>query len=253
MSSFSTPHSPPETPLKPAMAVDKENVTPKTRPLQTPSRSSVPEITAKSPLKTAAQQSKTRPFELPSRSGIQEPAVGTPSKASQQPLQVPSTLPQDDHEDDPVIKEVPPPEQIHSDASDAPTEEAEDDQQAERDTPPSSNPDGPLQPMDWDEFEGRYRNAMQKANDEEDALLAEFDKYVEVGQSSIMLVFNANGSSRHSHFGLQLQLSVTMREVGSGEYPGQVSLDLTDVFQVENSTTLCPAGREQVEGKARSL
>jgi hypothetical protein len=187
MSSFSTPHSPPETPLKPTMAVDKENATPKAGSFETPSRSGVPEPIAESPSKNA-QRPKARTFEVPSRSGIQETAAGTPLTDVQQQeprseVQIPSTLPHDEHEDGSAANKVPRLEQINSDASEDPTGEAEDDRQAEHDTPPSSNPDQPLQPMDWDEFEGRYKDAMQKANDEEDALLAEFDKYVEVSHT----------------------------------------------------------------------
>ena len=156
----SIPSSPPETPLKPTMAVDNENLTP-----------------------------KSRPSDDPSGTGTKEPAAETPSKDLEQSkprsvVQVPFTLPHDDHEDTPVQKNVLQIEQIRSDPSTDQTQVADDDRQAEIDTPPSSDPD---QPMDWDEFESCYKKVIQKANDEEDALLAEFEKYFEVSQLSLLL------------------------------------------------------------------
>jgi hypothetical protein len=157
------------------MAVDKENVTPNARSFKGPSRTGIKESTAETPSKNV-QEPKVPSFEVPSRSGIQEPK-NCPE------VQVPSTLPHDDDEDGPVKTSVPQTDLVHSDASDIPTEDAEDDRRAETGTAPISSPDQSLQQMDWNEFENRYRDTMQKANDEEDALLAEFDKYVEVSQS----------------------------------------------------------------------
>jgi len=179
----STPHSPPETPLKPAIAVDNGNLAPNARSFEAPSKAGVQEPASETASKNS-QQPNARSFEIPSRSGIQEPAAETPSKKFQQSkprseVQCPSTLPHDEPEDGSANKPVPEIEQIHPDASVDPTEEAEDDHQVETETLPVSNPDQPLPPMDWEEFEGRYRDAMQTANDEEDALLVEFDKYVE--------------------------------------------------------------------------
>ena len=187
----STPHSPPDTPLKPTMAVDKENVTPKARSFEGLSRTGIKESTAETPSNNV-QEPKAPSFEVPSRNGIQEPAAETPSKGVQQPkncpeVQVPSTLPHNDNEDGPLKTSVPETDLVHANASDIPTEDAADDRRAETDTAPVSCPDQPLQQMDWNDFESRYRDTMQKANDEEDALLAEFDKYVEVSQSFLSL------------------------------------------------------------------
>lgn len=181
-----TPHSPPETPPKPAMALDNGNLTPKARSFENPPGNGGQEPASEAPSKNS-QQPKAHPLEVPSRSGMQEPVAETHSKKTQQPnprseAQVSSTLPHDGPKDGLVNKTVPEIEQIHSDASESPTEEAEDDHQAETEILPVLNPNEPLPPMDWEEFEGRYRDAMKKANDDEDTLLEEFDKYVEVSK-----------------------------------------------------------------------
>lgn len=153
----STPHSPPETPLKPAMALDNENLTLKVRSSNTPSK---PEPKRSSP-------------ESPSKTIKQSQIVSE--------VQVPSTLPQHDEEDGPVDKDVPQVEQIHSDPSEDPTEKIEDDREVEAaDAQP--DPNAELPEMDWAEFQDRYREAIDKADEKEGKLLEEFEKYFEVGQ-----------------------------------------------------------------------
>lgn len=47
-------------------------------------------------------------------------------------------------------------------------------------TAPSPSTPGHLAPFDWDEFEGRYEQALAEANNEEKELLEEFDRLVKV-------------------------------------------------------------------------
>jgi hypothetical protein len=189
MFSASTPNSPPETPQKggqkaASMAVEKGNIT-----------------------------SKARSFDA-SRTGDSGPTVGTlanvPQRSSSQPLEnfhpaprpesgspsLPQTLSHDDLEDNTVQKSGktqtdPQLDQNDSDATQDPTEELDESHQAEQETPASTNtnPDEPLEPMDWNDFEDRYRAAMQKANKEEDDLLVEFDAYVTVCGSIYSVFF----------------------------------------------------------------
>jgi hypothetical protein len=156
----STPHSPPETPLKPTMAVDNETLTPKRRPLDTPSKNGAKRTVDENPSK-----------------GVEQPKPGPE-------VYVPSTLSPDDNEDRPANQNVHQVEQACSDnISEAQTERVEEDTEVETEVTEPDNPNTELPPMDWVDFENRYSEAIQKANDEEDKLLAEFEKYAEVGQA----------------------------------------------------------------------
>lgn len=145
------PHSPPQTPLKPTMAVEKEN-------LQSP--------------------------DIPLNNDAHRPPAETPSKATKQTrsspeVQVLCSLPHNDHGDRPVNNAVHQPEQIRSDPSDAQTEVTEDHPEPEtEDIEPDYNTK--LPDMDWADFENRYDEAIAKASKEEQDLLAEFEKYAEV-------------------------------------------------------------------------
>ena len=153
----STPHSPPETPLKTTTAVINENLIPKPRPSDTPSRDSAKKTINETPLKEVEH--------LKSSPEIQAP-----------------TLPSNDIEDASVDKNVPQVQQIHSEpVSKAQTESTEEDPEVEMAVTEPDNPNAELSPIDWVDFKNRYREAIRKANDEEDRLLAEFEKYAEVG------------------------------------------------------------------------
>jgi hypothetical protein len=150
-----TPHSPPETPLKSTMAVDTENLSPKVRSSGTPPKIDVKRVAPEPP------SNEIRPFRSSSE------------------IQVPPTLLHDDHEDGPVDKNVLQVEQIRSGSSENPTEATEDDREGDTEgAEPDSNAE--LPPMDWANFQHRYKEAILKANEDEDRLLAEFEKYFEV-------------------------------------------------------------------------
>ena len=86
---------------------------------------------------------------------------------------------------------------MHPDPSEDLTKVTEDGREVETEgTEPDSNTE--LQPMDWLDFDSRYRDAIQKAYEEEDALLLEFEKYVEVSRSFVLLF-----SMLTSHEGIQ--------------------------------------------------
>lgn len=44
-----------------------------------------------------------------------------------------------------------------------------------------------------------------------------------------------------------------MREVGSGTHSKRVSLYLTNVLQIEDSTAICPVGRGKAGGEKEAL
>lgn len=148
-----TPHSPPQTPLKPTMAVDQENLT-----------------------------TNIQPSDIPMSNDPQRPPAETPSKTTKQSrsnseVQVPSTLPHYAHGHEAVRQS----EQIRSDPSDAQTEVTEDEPEVEMEGFESDH-NAELPEMDWSDFQNRYNEAIMKANDEEQELLVEFEKYAEVSR-----------------------------------------------------------------------
>ena len=52
-------------------------------------------------------------------------------------------------------------------------------------TATSPSTPGHLAPFDWDDFEGRYEQALAEANNDEKELLEEFDRLVKVRLSSL--------------------------------------------------------------------
>ena len=153
----STPHSPPETPLKPTMALENETLTPKIRSSDTPSKLE-PKLSAPESKSKAVKQSE--------------------SQAAPE-VQVPSAVPRHEEENGSVEKEVPYVEQMRSEPPENPTEAMEDDHEI-AEAQPDSNAE--LPEMDWNKFQLRYREAIAKADEEEDRLLEEFEKYFEVIQ-----------------------------------------------------------------------
>jgi hypothetical protein len=108
-------------------------------------------------------------------------------------IEVPSSLSQDDL-DEGLIKDV---EELHSDDLD----DIEGDQPGDRtclslkyhqneqeadSAAADSNPE--LSHMDWDDLEASFKKALEEADKEEDDLLAEFDKYMDVSAADIKCI-----------------------------------------------------------------
>ena len=68
------------------------------------------------------------------------------------------------------------------------TEATERDRQIE--TSKNSNSD---ETINWKDFENRYKVAIKKANEEEDNLLQEFEKYVDVSLSVLFCILKLTG------------------------------------------------------------
>jgi hypothetical protein len=184
MSSTTAPHSPPETPLKRGMAVGNENLNPN-RLQDGSSRSDVKGHT----LETLSE-------------GIDITNPGSE-------VQVPSTLPRDEFEVGPVNA----PKPLHSDYQGHQADEIRSDAQKEVSEHHSqvkgaqnSNSDKPIT-IGWPDFENRYKVAIKKANEEEDNLLQEFEKYVDVSLSAYFCILRLTCSE--GFFGLGYSLSST--------------------------------------------
>jgi hypothetical protein len=153
----SATHSPPKSPPQHATVVDQENLNPNVRP-HTPS-DDPKQISTEAPIKEANQ----------SQHGSQ--------------IQVPTTLPIRDEAESPVDRNAPLVEQIHSDPLDNAPDETENERAESEGT--EIDPNADLFRMDWADFQNRYEAAVEKANEEEEKLLQEFEQYFEVGQRPI--------------------------------------------------------------------
>ena len=149
----SPPHSLTETPSKPIMAVDNENVTIKAPSSDTPSN-------------TASKQQS-------SEKTVKESLTSLDTQVPSSPLQF-----NEEHgtADEDVFRV----EQLPSDSSESLTIVTEEDREIEAEAT-EADFNNELTDMDWPTFQERYRSAIAEANDKETKLLEEFEKYFEVG------------------------------------------------------------------------